>query len=216
MGTLTASTIPLTITHVSAVGDESLEVWLRVGAGAYVKVRDQVIANTTAEAMTLTYADGVRPGGATHYVAVRYRRGLSYTSGYGDADPGAWPVASRDSDVTLSAAGSPSNIATSTIAALVIKGVTYATIVWTWTSGESASGATFQLWYGTTADPTDPSMVMLFEEPQGSSPSDPAGSWRQGGATRLIYFFGRHMLIDGTVSPWVAYGSNPLDVSALL
>jgi len=69
IGTLSATADSITVpwTNISAVGDETVEVWLKVGAAAYVRVRQLSVSLTS---VVLVSSDGLSPG-ATHTVALR-------------------------------------------------------------------------------------------------------------------------------------------------
>ena len=97
-------------------GDEILEVWLKVGAGMWNKVREQDAGGgaLSGGTMALTAADGVLAG-TLHDVAIRYRRGSEYnhagTYDYRGSTPADWNATawaqSRDTVTTDAAPVDP-------------------------------------------------------------------------------------------------------------
>lgn len=79
--------------NVDCVGDETVEVWFRMNAGAWA-LGTTVPVNTSGP-QTATLTSGLVSG--TIDVAIRHRRLGRYLTGYEGADPGAWPPASQGS-----------------------------------------------------------------------------------------------------------------------
>lgn len=83
-------------TNVDADGDETVEVWLKPGAGAWER-KTSVVATTAAAQSTVL--SGLTAG-TVYDMAFRYRRGGAYTPGYTSDDPAEWPASSRTSFTT--------------------------------------------------------------------------------------------------------------------
>lgn len=102
LSAITASTADLSWSTNSPDGDEWYEVWIKPEDGEWVQFTQNVTSGGATDTADLT---GLTSG-ITYTVAVRYRRGSQYTSGYEVNDGDSWPVDSREEFDTLS--GGPS------------------------------------------------------------------------------------------------------------
>jgi hypothetical protein len=208
VATLTTSTISFDVTHSGALGDEVLEVWLKVGAGAWTRVRNATIQNLVSESVELTSDDGLEPATLCEW-AVRYRRGLTYTVGYTSTTPSDWPAVSYDTDTTATGAGTPSGFTLTGSSQDVFGDKTYNSFDFAWTAG--SPGSTTEILIADEDDPdvADPvaEFSIAFETRSG------VGSYLQSPTPRLRYFFIRHKMADGTPGTAVACAENPVNVA---
>ena len=203
------STATVPLTYVGAVGDESLEVWLKVGAGAWTMKINRVVANTTGETVVFTDADGLAPSTAFQ-VAVRFRRGTYYTTGYASSDPGSWPVVSQGSGTTTAGAGTPSAFTMTAQGTVVYGSKTYNTFTFAWTAG--SPGSTTEIVESSTNDVNAGGII--WSGPIATVTVTPARTYLRTGSPDLRYFFVRHKMADGTPGTAVACVGKPIDVAA--
>lgn len=206
--TATTSTVTAPYTYTGALGDEVLEVWLKVGAGSWAQKINRTVANTTGETFGFTAADGLSPG-VLVTVAARLRRGLLYTAGYESSDPGSWPASARSSVTTASGAGTPSNVHLVGGATEVVGSKTYDSFRFTWTAG--SPGTQTQLLASTTSDPAAAGVLLTVAI--GTTDSGNVGSYLQQATPSNRWFFVRHLMADGTPGTAVACAENPVNVS---
>lgn len=138
-GTATAT---ITWTNVDCVGDETVEIWVSLGGGAYALLSSVPVNTSGPQVAVLSGAPLVS---GTIDVALRHRRLGRYLSGYEDAtDPSLWPVASQASGTIIA-------VATPVIGA---------------TSYDPATGEYTVNW--TNGDPTQDIDLQLTQSPGGT------------------------------------------------
>ncbi len=211
IGTPTATTgkITVPVTYVTADGDESIELWMQAGAGAWVMVRNEMIDNLVGDTFVLGAADGVEPGGVVHNIAVRFRRGLSYTTGYAGSDPALWPAASVDSATTLAGAPAPVSPTIAFDHQSVFGGKTYNHFQFDWVSGGGSAVASQVL----TADVDDVSAASVKMSASLDGPSPITSGYLVQASPSNRYFWVRHTTADGTPGDAVAVAGNPINVA---
>lgn len=207
--TVTTSTLTVPLTYTGAVGDESLEVWLRLNGGTWVQKVNRVVANTTGETIQFTAADGLGPGMVCD-VAARFRRGTYYTAGYSSSNPLDWPVGSRGTATTTSGAGTPSAVTEVGPQVTVVGSKSYNSFRFTWTAGTPGSTSQVLESRSNTAD----GAAVLWSGPIATTDTGYIGSYLvQPGVTSNRWFFVRHLMADGTPGTAAACAGNPVNVS---
>ena len=79
----------LTWNNVGAIGDETVEVWFQDAAGLFGKV-EEVPVSGASQSRTYVYPTPIFALGDTVTVALRYRRGTSYATGYDNPVTSGW------------------------------------------------------------------------------------------------------------------------------
>ncbi len=221
IGTLSATADELTVpwTNITAVGDEIVEIWLKVGAGSYMRVRNSDVATGAGATAILTAADGVTPG-QTHTVALRYRRGVEYTANYGDPVTSAWGATelsqSVDSIAVPAVPSAPGSVVESNCAENVYGGKTYVEKTVSWSNAVTGGvGHVTELWIGVSGSGfapvfpygyylaasvpvvggTDQVVVTFLKSP--------------GGSTSDHHVVVRHKLVTGETSAEVVVDTSP-------
>lgn len=206
--TATTSTVSAPFTYADVIGDESVEVWVKVGADAWAMKVNRVVANTVGETFALDADDGITPSTVVQ-VAVRLRRGLLYTAGYSSTNPEDWPAASRSSVVTAVGSGTPTDVQFlgGTVTSYGVKKYNHPFFSWT----ANPPGVSTTVLVSQTSDPDD--AVELTSCPFAQTTSDPAGNFLVQSTESLRWFFVAHRQADGTLGPRAACTENPIAVN---
>jgi len=210
----TASTVTVPWDNIApVVGDETVELWLKVGAGAYAKVRDLAVEAGVTQEETLTSADGITPGTLCK-VALRFRRGLSFTAGYTSTNPDDWPVASRASVTTDAGATAPTDLFISDAQIETFGPKSYLSFRFTIGRGEFSLGSLSEVLSTTSATPPTADALPLWSGSSSQTVTDFIGGYLQQPTPSYRWFWVRHKLSDGTPSAVFALAENPVDVSS--
>jgi hypothetical protein len=215
IGTLTATADALTVpwTNIGALGDETVEVWLKVGAGSYLRVY-QVTVSGASQSKILDATHGVTPG-ATHYVALRYRRGVAYTADYNDPVTGGWgatPITqSVDSIAVPADPAEPSGVSETDCFLYVYGGKTYSSKTFAWTNNITAgAGHVTDILEGSI---DNPDLATVTRSVPVTAPTSHASGYgwlvSPGGNTTPRYVWLRNRLATGETSDFVVMPGSP-------
>lgn len=206
--THTAGTVTAPYTYTGALGDEAIEVWIKIGAGAWAMKVNRTIANTAGETFVFGEGDGIIPGTLIQ-VAARFRRGLLFTSGYESTNPSDWPVAARGSATTDAGPSAPTAVHLLDGMQTTYGPKKYNSIRFTWTAG--VSGTNSQLLVASLNDPAAASV--LWEGPIATTTSPYVGTYLVSATPSYRYFWVRHTMGDGTPGDPTACAENPINVA---
>lgn len=216
IGTLAATADTLTVpwTNVTAVGDETVEVWVSVASGAYTRWK-QVTVSGSSQQVVLTVADGPLTPGSSHSVALRYRRGIEYTSGYSDPVTSGWtatPISQSVDSISVPAApAAPSSISETACDEVVVGGKTYSEHDFQWTPNLTVGvGHYTDLLESTTNDPATATVVASVAIDASPETLENYGWLKSpGGSSTPRYLWLRNRLSTGEVSSAVALPDSP-------
>lgn len=202
----TGLTGTVTWDNVSAIGDETVEVWLKVGAGIYRLVRE-VTVDGSSQSLDLTEDDGTVASTA-HTVALRYRRGSAYAATYQNPVTSGWTgtavTDSTASDTTDATPSSPATFVWTDCTEVSVGGKTYIRVSVSWTNGTSDPGAVTEILEsvgGGAAAVIATHALAVTDDEVGDYLVTPSASERD--------LFVRHN-ISGLVSAQVALDVNPI------
>jgi hypothetical protein len=219
---LGASSFRVTWVNVDAVGDETVEVWLAQGAGAFTKINEMPVTDPLT-APTQHY-DAVGLLAATTYtMAVRYRRATFFTDGYNSTNPLDWPnipaPLSRISETTDTAPvpPPPGSFVRSADAPVSTEsgGKFYTSYGFAWTRTVFDPGSTSEIVATTSATPPLGSAVAGYSGPTATvlTAPDAMGPYLVTSPRSQRWFWLRHRLSDGTKTAPEGCASNPITVN---
>lgn len=210
--TLTGLSGPVSITNVSAIGDETIEVWVKINSGAYAKTQEVAAVGAT-QTITIGPSDGV-VAAATVSVAVRYRRGSAYKSNYVNPVTGGWDAAALAASVASATAGnvppSPTKFQVLGTATSISGGKTFVTYTLGWIDAFAAvGGTTCEVGESTPGPSSNP--AVLFGGIALGVQTATVGPYLSTPSAPLRYVYLRHRGPDGVPGAWVALMTNPLN-----
>jgi len=210
--TLTGLSGPVSITNVSAIGDETIEVWVSINGGSYAKTQE-VLAAGASQTVTIGPSDGVIAA-ATVSVAVRYRRGSAYKSNYVNPVTSGWDAAALAASVASATAGnvppSPSSFIVTGTSNSTIGGKDFIAYAVGWVdAGAAVVGTTCEICESSGGPSSDP--AILFSGIALGVQAGSVGPYLVSPSSPQRYIYLRHRGPDGVAGTLVPLTDNPLD-----
>jgi hypothetical protein len=201
IGTLTSSgqTVTVPWDNVNEAGDETVEVWFKRDSGAYAKYTEVFVAGD-AQSLEIGLDAGILPS-ETVTVALRYRRGVKYTSGYEDPVTSGWgatPVANSVASIVMPAAPvQPTNPQHTGTTYEVIGSKTYMLVDIAWDNGiAAAANRRVQILESAVRDADEAVVVATVDVVGGVGATQSVedyGAWLVTGGAAIRYLWVRHL-----------------------